>query len=346
MMSEKFIQLMIIVLTLSACNKASQNTEVIPESELNLTKIDSLNTNFEVENYIRKVNSRYKEFELRRIQDFDRGYKSDSLTKKMANQLKITKAFYKTDFDNNGFTDILVIGDNKDCFGETSCSFNSMVLMNFDNDSIKVIDVVKDHSTSIVPVIEKENGQSFLIINTPNQINYKNEKYRDETIDKLIYKYGSFIEVNANPITHNIETIEYSTGPCYGTCPIFQLHIDADKSATFNAGLYNFDKNHDLFNPNGDRTFKTKLSNEKYQEIIELINYLDFENLKNNYWVDWTDDQSCTLKIVYDGGKVKLIKDYGLIGTYGLTRLYELLFELRFNQDWQELTTSNNNSQN
>lgn len=58
---------------------------------------------------------------------------------------------------------------------------------------------------------------------------------------------------------------------------------------------------------------------------------MDFTNLEKDYAVGWTDDQSCTLKIVYDNNKTKVIEDYGLIGTFGLKKLYQQLFELRFN---------------
>jgi len=77
--------------------------------------------------------------------------------------------------------------------------------------------------------------------------------------------------------------------------------------------------------------------------LTELINYIDFANLEKDYAVNWTDDQSCTLKIVYDGNKIKEIRDYGLIGTFGLKKLYEQLFELRFNQNWKKINTTGNN---
>ena len=64
---------------------------------------------------------------------------------------------------------------------------------------------------------------------------------------------------------------------------------------------------------------------------------------KQDYYVDWTDDQDCTLKVVYDNNKVKEVRDYGLIGTFGLKKLYQQLFELRFNQDWKKINTTVSN---
>jgi len=68
---------------------------------------------------------------------------------------------------------------------------------------------------------------------------------------------------------------------------------------------------------------------------VNLLNYIDFETLQDNYAVNWTDDQTAKLKVTYDNGKVKSIRDYGLLGTYGLDRVYQLLFELRENQKWE-----------
>jgi len=82
--------------------------------------------------------------------------------------------------------------------------------------------------------------------------------------------------------------------------------------------------------------FTAAIDSAKYQELIELLNYVDFENLTTNYAVSWTDDQSCTLRITYDGGKTKIINDYGLIGTFGLDKVYQLLFSLRETQKWRK----------
>ncbi|MBK6499838.1 MAG: hypothetical protein IPG00_17450 [Saprospiraceae bacterium] len=85
------------------------------------------------------------------------------------------------------------------------------------------------------------------------------------------------------------------------------------------------------------------MDGKKWNGLIELINYIDFTNLKQDYYVDWTDDQDCTLKVVYDNNKVKEVRDYGLIGTFGLKKLYQQLFELRFNQDWKKINTTVSN---
>lgn len=145
----------------------------------------------------------------------------------------------------------------------------------------------------------------------------------------LVYKFGDFIEENQTSTIHIIEKIEYSTTACFGTCPIFNLTINENKVAQWNAEEYN-----EINKKVVRGIFNSKITEDKYNEIVNLLNYIDFETLQDNYAVRWTDDQSSTLKITYDNGKIKSIHDYGLIGTYGLDRVYQLLFKLRENQKW------------
>ena len=149
----------------------------------------------------------------------------------------------------------------------------------------------------------------------------------------LTYKYGDFIEYNSKPQNYSIEKIEYQTSMCFGTCPKFYISILRDKSAVFKAEIHNRESR-DSKEIQG--VFSTTLRDTSFSEIINLLNYIDFPKLKDNYSVGWTDDQTSTLTVTYNNGQVKKIKDYGLIGTYGLDRLYQLLFALRFNQTWKK----------
>ena len=339
----KPIQLIIIFFFFYSCGiKHKKNTvKSAEESNIKFSKIDSLKTKDDVQEFVRKFNTIYGAFELKKIQDFVRDYKTDSITKIIANKLGITKSYYKTDFDQNGFTDLLVIGDNNDCRGEKSCSFNSMVIMNFGNDSLNYLNIVRDRRTSIVPTIKKIKDETILVINNPDQISWKNEKYRDGSIDSLVYRNGDFIEYNAKVVKHRIERIEFSTGPCYGSCPIFSLSLTKNGKSEFIPEAFNFSD--DSYDEKGEGKYVCNLDGKKWNGLIELINYIDFTNLKQDYYVDWTDDQDCTLKVVYDNNKVKEVRDYGLIGTFGLKKLYQQLFELRFNQDWKKINTTVSN---
>jgi len=119
---------------------------------------------------------------------------------------------------------------------------------------------------------------------------------------------------------------------CFGTCPKFYISILKDKSSVFKAEKFNLESE-EAKEIKG--IFNTTLSDNSFSEIISLLDYIDFPSLNDKYAVGWTDDQTCILTITYNNGQVKTISDYGLIGTFGLDRLYELMFNLRFNQNWK-----------
>ena len=74
-----------------------------------------------------------------------------------------------------------------------------------------------------------------------------------------------------------------------------------------------------------------------FAQRVKLLAYIDFPQLENNYSVNWTDDQTVELKIIYSSGKIKTISDYGASGSYGLKKVYKLLFDLRQNQNWKKI---------
>jgi len=49
------------------------------------------------------------------------------------------------------------------------------------------------------------------------------------------------------------------------------------------------------------------------------------KELKNNYSVNWTDDQTSTLTIIFKDHSRKVIRDYGMQGTFGLSAMYTKL---------------------
>lgn len=277
-----------------------------------LSKIDSISSNEEVEKFIHSLIKKKKEFTL--IAD-------------SAN----TQPFYKTDFDNNGLTDLLAIGSLPTGYtmskGRDSIiySFDTFIVMNFGKDSVKMMSLGK----GLMPDFELPKITNDTILTLGQK--------------KLIFKFGNFIEFNPRPKIYKIKKIEYQTSPCYGTCPVFSIQIKEDKLGIFKAENHNSKTGVSIIDYLDDKaslketrgTFKAVISDDAYSNIVDLLNYIDFPSLDENYSVNWTDDQSCFLKITYDSGKKKKISDYGLIGTYGLDRLYELIFELRFNQKWK-----------
>ena len=285
--------------------------------------IDEINTNEGVENLIHSFNKRYEKFEIKPIGEFSSRYDKNDSCKRISDSLDITKSFYKSDFDNNGLTDILAIGNYYD--------FNIFVLMNLGNDSLKLNRLTRrSFQNCVFPKIINDTLIDYHYRTEPDWTTKEKPKLTKKT---LIYKFGDFIEFNENPKKYEIEKIEYQTSMCFGTCPKFRLEINENRKAVFDAENYNRETRE---SKEVQGKFETTIDEKYYSQLIDLLNYIDFPNLKDNYSVNWTDDQSCTLKITYNNREIKEIKDYGLIGTYGLDRLYQLLFELRFNQNWKE----------
>ena len=145
--------------------------------------------------------------------------------------------------------------------------------------------------------------------------------------DTLIHKFGGFIELTRiNKNTPAIESIYFSTTPCFGTCPVFNLNIFKDRTAYY--------LRDDSFEESAGN-FRTTINQTQWNEITELIKYINISELKDNYFFSATDMQSSKLMIYFSDGSKKGITDYGLQGTLGLVRLYNLLFALRFNQQWR-----------
>lgn len=288
-----------------------------------LSKIDSLNSDADVEKLIHSFNETYRAFKLKPVSGFNFRFSSNGPCKEVADFLGITKSFYKADFDNNGYSDLLAIGDYYD--------FQIFVVMNYGRDSLKLNRLTRrSFQECTFPKILNDTIIRYYFMpenNWHDKVQLSSLKYID-----LTFKYGDFVEYNPKPLVYSIEKIEYQTTTCFGICPKFYISILKDKSSFFKAEAYNRESRNSK-EVNG--TYSTTLTDTSFLEIINLLNYIDFPNLKNNYDVGWTDDQTCILTVTYDNGHVKTISDYGLIGTYGLERLYQLLFDLRFNQKWK-----------
>ena len=332
------LTLLLLILFIS-CNK----NEKFVKTKVNLSEIDSLKTEAEIEKYIGEKDTMFKIFELKNIQNLKPRYSSQSeiysLNTKLANKVNVKYSYVKADFDNNGYTDLLAIGDNKTNDGNNPNSnfdipftkdFNTIVLMNYSTNKTKFYDLNKDFYFPIVPKVSYVNSQPFIMVYKQKIKRFCGLKGKEESKSKLTFKFDSFVEYNPEPKSYNIEKIEFSTTPCMGQCPIYNFEINEDKSAKFSSEL--FYASRDWKNV---KYLKTTISENEYNDLKSILNYIDFVKLNDDYNVNWTDDRSSILKITYNNGKVKTIKDYGLLGTYGLQRVYEMIIKLKTTHNWK-----------
>ncbi|WP_144281587.1 DUF6438 domain-containing protein [Chryseobacterium echinoideorum] len=310
------------------------------ESVVKKTEIDNLKSQEEVQSFIRKTDSTFNHYEVKKIEDF----KTDDLifleNQKIAKKEGVNKSFYKTDFDNNGYTDLLVLGDAYHCIssGNQSCSYDPIVILSFGNNKYRFINFSLGLQNYLTPKIKKINGKNLLSIYKPIIKSWEEKKFEETPfVQNLEYKFGEFVEYNSNDKNYiPIQKIELLTSGCFGTCPVFQLSIDQNRNAHFIAEHFNFSNNMESWSENIEGKFHTVIDEKQYESLTGTLQYIDFPNLKDNYAVNWTDDQTVILKITYAGNKLKVIQDYGATGTYGLRSTYKKLFDLRKNQHWSK----------
>ncbi len=143
--------------------------------------------------------------------------------------------------------------------------------------------------------------------------------------DTLIVSGGQLIEYNRAPKDYHIQQVSFRTGACFGSCPIFELRLNRDGTASYYAEEYNDQQGR----------FAATIAPIQVAELWHLLNYLNFPRLRNFYNVGVTDQATCILTITYANGQVKTIEDYGKEGTLGLRQVYRLLFALRTTQAWK-----------
>jgi hypothetical protein len=319
-----------LILLNYSCNDKSE----FIKKTIVLSKIDSLNTINEIEKLIQDNDTNNRDFKLKSILDLKEINELDSLNIILAKKLKLNSCFEKVDLDNNGYTDIIATGGTNT--NEFDChNFYKILVMNYPNSKYKIRIKYLEWGKSFVPKIEYINSMPVLVIYNHK---YKNDWSGNKIIRTktfLTYKFNNLVEFNKNPKKNNISKIEFISGPCFGTCPFYELNLNRDSISVFKAIQYNFNKNTEY--PKEEGTFITNLDENKFKKLEEILNYIDFEKLKEEYSVPYTCSATANLKITYNKGKVKKISDYGLVGTYGLKLLYKEFDSLRFNQNWKKI---------
>ena len=269
-------------------------------------RIDSLKTDSDVIAFLKSTNAdfrseKYNKIELRSTETIRKDLSCDGV----ADQWQI-KNWEKADFNKDGLTDLAVMLFWYD--------YGVYVVMDNGHNEFKLHTLsynIFEKCELAKPVMK--NGEQVLLFS---------EKAK---VDTLVYKYIGFVELNRSPSNYNIDSVEFHTDYCYGSCPVFNIKFDKSGHAEYTAGTYN---------PKQGKFFAT-LQKDKLETILGLINYLNIRKLNDNYEVGWTDDQTGWLRIRFSDGTVKEIKDYGLKGTFGLRLLYSIFFDLRGNQDWK-----------
>jgi hypothetical protein len=264
-------------------------------------EIDKLQTKDDVVHFlIKKVSHKFKKEDI--ISDSSRGSYYQHNT------------FYKIDFDKNGLTDLIV--DGHDAFIVMDLGKQEYKMANITKGFSGYPSIIKIDSISQIPQIITTR-EKYMNVHTSDHINI---------YDTLIFKFGSLLEYNADTLKEfKFDKLRFTTTMCFGECPVFEITINADKSVVYKAIKFNTKQG----------TFEERISDTYFTTLLSMLKYTNPAKLDSSYTVPWTDDQTAITEVTYNG-QIKKIEDYGKIGRYGLTAIYNLLFVLRNKFDKEE----------
>lgn len=279
---KKLICLALVSIFIS-CKKESKDG-------ITLTKIDSLASISEVENFINSIDTSFS--------------KDNYRLEMLKDSTHLMQPYCKGDFDNNGYTDLFVAGKYNQGF------MYSYAFMNYGNDSINHFRL-HESGTDLIPKVIRKNNQDLLVLKKGSKFNFN--------VDTLIYKYGNLINYNSKPKKYKIEKISFNGFNIRGEYAII-IEQNLNTSFKLSKGI-----NDTLYYYKAQR----KISSNEYNELIDLLNYMDFPSLKEKYFERSSSHIMCDLTINYNNGKTKFILDDGMENHYSLKALYSKFEDLK-----------------
>ena len=215
----------------------------------------------------------------------------------------------KVDFNNDGRTDLIATVHWYD--------FDVFVAIDKGDNTFQLIRLSKDafENCELGKTLKLNGEQLLLFYRYRKEFPYPEKNFYDfhptHRIDTLLYKFGGFIEKMTGPALYQIQEIEYYTSDGWsGVSPVYSFKFQNDGDA--------------YYQPNSTKQ-KKRISKDKSQQITGLIQYINIKQLRDRYLVARIDDTTIYLKITFRDGSIKQIEDFGMEGTFGLGRLYELL---------------------
>ncbi|SDC57095.1 DUF6438 domain-containing protein [Pedobacter soli] len=289
-------------------------------------KIDSLKTDQDVERFLKQINKDFAKdtnFSIQTTEQLAKNLDCEGIFQKWR-----MKNWEKVDITNDGLTDLIFIGSWSGYFSAAVVDIgsNNFKFYSFSKNTFENCEFVKP-----TRIASRNHLKIFRKTNEPDKANNQPFQYKSLLVfDTLTFKFNDFIEFNAHEAKKDeIEAIEINTSYCFGTCPSFNLKLVKSGMAYYEGIGYT--------KQTGKST--KKLSPDTFNELAALANYINIKSLKNDYAVNWTDDQTATLKITFKDKSTKVIKDYGMQGTFGLSAIYSKMMTLGIN--WPTLLNYN-----
>ena len=292
-------------------------TFILISNSVIANSVDSIHSDNDVLAFLKRIDKRFTNDKYRQLQILPTDITRQKLDCDGIAEKWDIKNWEKVDFNGDNKTDLIV----------TTFWYDFDVFVAIDNgdNTYQLIQLSKDVSENceLGKPVKINSEQLLLFYRIRNEYDEPIESIFDfhlkSRIDTLVYKYGGFIEKQNTLASYDISEIVYHTSSGWtGISPTYKLKISRNGKATFEATSDNPKK----------VVPKSNANKASVKSIVDLIQYIDVKSLRNKYLVAWTDDTTIFLKITFKDGTIKEIEDYGLIGTFGLNQLYQLLFML------------------
>ena len=230
-----------------------------------------------------------------------------------------TRDWWKTDLDQNGETDLLIFRRE----GATELTFALA-----SHGTYRVVSPTYASEIGLIyPVVKRLHERNAIFLYHQIQLGYDDEAkrflYSPLLCDTLVYAQGHVLNYVAQPRRHRLEqVIVENDGRCEGDCPTMRVVIDAQH-------LVGTAERED--NEKGKRKhYRGMLPAARIKEVLDILNYANFPAFDSTYQARMYDLTTTTLTVVYDGGKRKVVRDYGSSGTCTLAVLYELATDVKW----------------
>ncbi|GAA4380709.1 hypothetical protein GCM10023186_19500 [Hymenobacter koreensis] len=243
------------------------------------------------------------------------------------------RAWERADLDGNGRPDLVVTGllEHGAPYPQTS----AVVCLLDMGDSLVLDDLGRRYERyGPVARIVYQQGRPLLSYQDFAPPILQVDSLRDAQAFLLTYRFGGFIEYNPRPGLHGpFDSLSYKHDFAYNDFNTSKLVLNAAGTATYSACKGPVLKER---GPTICEQLTATVAPVQLNELMELVNYLDADQLQPRYRAFINHVPAATLTLAYRGRRIRVYDD-GEKGTFGLMRIYELLSNLRETQQWQPL---------
>ena len=289
---------------------------------------------------------------------------TESFTSCFYNKDTQSPSWKKMDFNRDGLTDLFVTLYSNGAFSSYRAA-TSVVILGNDNNQYRRIKIPSffeiscytvrpasiqnaecllfDYTKMDYVVLTADTGNvmpapATIVTDTPVIIApafQRDTVFETKKTDTLIYRCGGFVNANfTKKLSPPVSSFSFEKFDCYGGCPVFNLLINKDGTMQYTRKLSMFDYLDGSSPKPGN--FRGTLREKQREEIFDLLRYMNIHSLQDQYETMGLHQPGGTLTINFADGSSKKISDNGLRGTYSLSRVYDLMYEIAENQDWKK----------